>query len=84
MLERDVDNLTTFFSTFAPELTDRKYGKEIWAHYQKGDLTPDTPLSGKVAPPTKPVNVNAFLHEINPAREEAEEEARRLAAVMQG
>jgi len=53
-------------------------------HYQKGDLTPDTPLSGKVAPPTKPVNVNAVIHEINLAREEAEEEARRLAAVMQG
>src|SRR5450830_959257 len=30
MLERDVDNLTTFFSTYAPQLAKTQYGKEIW------------------------------------------------------
>lgn len=70
MLERDVDNLANFFSTFAPELAGTKYGKEIWALYQAGLLTPDTPLTGKVAAPSAPANVGAVMHEIALAREE--------------
>jgi RIO kinase 1 len=84
MLERDVDNLANFFGTHAPELIGSQYGKEIWAHYQAGTLTPDTPLTGKVAAPTKPADVNAVMREIAIAREEAAEEERRLAALMQG
>jgi RIO kinase 1 len=46
MLERDVDNLAVYFGQFAPELLATQYGKEIWAIYQKGELLPDTPLTG--------------------------------------
>lgn len=83
MLERDVDNLANFFGTYAPELIGSQYGKEIWALYQAGALTPDSPLTGKVALPDQPADVGAVIREIAIAREEAEEEARRLAAVMQ-
>lgn len=76
MLERDVDNLATYFSQFAPELADTKYGKEIWKLYVAGLLTPETPLTGRIAQDKRPVNVGAVIHEIELARQEAEE--RRL------
>jgi RIO kinase 1 len=43
MFERDVLNLRTYFSAFAPALKDSQYGKEIWAHYESGLLTRNCP-----------------------------------------
>ncbi|MCK5335571.1 MAG: serine protein kinase RIO, partial [Gammaproteobacteria bacterium] len=31
MLERDVNNMTTYYAQYAPELLETKYAKEIWA-----------------------------------------------------
>ncbi|MQQ99592.1 PA4780 family RIO1-like protein kinase [Glaciimonas soli] len=76
MLERDVTNLANFFGAFAPELIGSQYGKEIWALYQAGLLTPDAPLTGRVALPTAPVNVGAVIHEIALARQEEEDRIR--------
>ncbi len=76
MLERDVTNLANFFGAFAPELIGSQYGKEIWALYQAGLLTPDAPLTGRVALPTEPVNVGAVIHEIALARQEEEDRIR--------
>ena len=76
MLERDVANISTFFSTFAPKLANTQYGKEIWALYQAGLLTPEIPLTGRVALDKRPVNVNAVMREIERVRRE--EEARIL------
>ena len=45
MLERDVDNLRTYFGQFAPALNATHYGKEVWALYQAGLLTPEMPLT---------------------------------------
>ena len=75
MLERDVQNISTFFANVAPQLANTQYGKEIWNLYQAGLLQADTPLTGKVAPPKRPVDVGAVLHEIELARQEAEAEA---------
>ena len=83
MLERDVDNLKNFFGVVAPELLKTHYGKEIWALYQAGVLTPETPLTGKFATSKVPVNVGAVIHEIALAREE-EEERQRLRSEAQG
>lgn len=41
MLERDVNNLKTYFGAFAPRLKDTQFGKEIWALYESGLLTPE-------------------------------------------
>ena len=79
MLERDVDNLANFFATTAPELAGSQYGKEIWALYQAGLLTPTTPLTGRVAAPTKAPDVGAVIHEIALAREEEEERRAQIA-----
>jgi RIO kinase 1 len=74
MLERDAANLAHFFSNFAPELVNSQYGKEIWNLYQAGLLTPDSPLTGRVAAPTGPADINAVIHEIELARQEEEDQ----------
>jgi RIO kinase 1 len=85
MLARDVDRLTQFFSVAAPQLAGRAYGREIWALYQAGLLTPlsAASLSGHVAAPTTAPDVGAVLHELALAREE-EDERVRLKLEAQG
>lgn len=80
MLERDVKNLATYFSQFAPQLAATQYGKEIWKLYVAGQLTPETKLTGCVAQDKRPANVAAVLHEIELARREEEERQRYLQA----
>ncbi len=77
MLERDVDNLATYFSRFAPQLATTQFGKEIWAIYQTGLLTPETELTGHVEADKRPADVGAVMREIDLARREEEEEQRR-------
>lgn len=47
MLERDVDNMRRYFGAFAPALLHSNYGKEMWELYEKGELKPDTVLTGQ-------------------------------------
>jgi RIO kinase 1 len=70
MLERDVSNLANFFGAHAPELLGSQYGAEIWNLYQAGLLTPETPLTGRVAAPEAPADVGAVIREIELARQE--------------
>lgn len=72
MLERDVNNLAVFFSTFAPQLLDTCYGKEIWTLFEAGLLTPDTPLTGEFQADTRPVDMEGLLDELEDARFEQE------------
>lgn len=83
MLERDVTNLANFFGVVQPDLLGSQFGKEIWALYEAGVLTPDTPLSGRVAAPTAAADVDGVIREIALAREE-EEERVRLKMEAQG
>lgn len=76
MLLRDVGNLRDFFGGFAPDLLSTDYGSEIWALYEQGVLTPDTPLTGTFARPTGPVDLGGVIREIDDARDE--EAMRRL------
>lgn len=76
MLERDVANLRHFFGRFAPELLATDYGREIWALYQKGLLTPDSVLTGQFRQVQKPVNLREVMAVIDDAKDE--EAARRL------
>jgi RIO kinase 1 len=70
MLERDVENLAVYFGQFAPELLATQYGKEIWDIYQKGELLPDTPLSGRYQQTEKKADVRAVMREIDAARDD--------------
>ncbi|MDP2834768.1 MAG: PA4780 family RIO1-like protein kinase [Pseudomonadota bacterium] len=78
MLERDVANLAGYFGRFAPELPATRYGKEIWALYEHGDLQADTPLTGHFAESTKPVDLHSVIREIDDARVEERERQLRL------
>jgi RIO kinase 1 len=76
MLLRDVANLRSFFSRFAPELLHTDYGPEIWDLYHRGVLHPETVLTGRFERKKAAVDVGSVLREIDDAR--AEEAARRL------
>ncbi|PXX39958.1 PA4780 family RIO1-like protein kinase [Undibacterium pigrum] len=78
MLERDVNNLATYFGQFAPELNGTKFGKEIWKLFTAGLLTPETVLTGIVAQDTRPVDLGAVMEEIESAIFEEKERQRRL------
>jgi RIO kinase 1 len=76
VLLRDVANLRGFFGGFAPELLHTDFGPEIWDLYQRGLLTPETPLTGRFEREAGAVDLRGVLREIDDAR--AEESARRL------
>jgi len=76
MLERDVDNLTSYFGRFAPELRTTDYGKEIWALYETGKLAPDSILTGRFKRVEKPVDLHGVMREIDDVKKE--EAARQL------
>lgn len=77
MLERDVDNLASYFGQFAPQLLDTSYGKEIWALYEAGGLHVDVELSGKVEIDTRAVDMDGLMQDIEDSRLEEEERRRR-------
>ena len=79
MLERDVGNLAAYFGQFAPELLATDYGKEIWALYERGELLPDSPLTGQFKRDEKQVDLNDVIKVIDAAREE--DALRRLMRV---
>lgn len=68
IIKRDVDNLTAYFSRFAPRLAQSDYATEIWYYYQRGKL-PHATLTGNTKQQeqekTGPVNVNNVLQIIN-------------------
>ena len=76
MLVRDVDNLRRFFGRFAPELLATDYGKEIWAAYESGTLTPDAELTGHFVRDETTADLDSVMREIDDAR--LEEAARIL------
>ena len=77
MLERDVRNMAEYFGQYAPELRETKYAKEMWALYEEGKLTPETPLTGEFAEPEDEADLDAVMREIRAAL--AEQERREAA-----
>ena len=76
MLERDVNNLRSHFSAFAPTLADSQYGKETWALYESGLLYPEQVLTGQVELDESLADVDAVLMQIEEAIKE--DEIRRM------
>ncbi|WP_250657854.1 PA4780 family RIO1-like protein kinase [Alkalimarinus coralli] len=75
MLERDIENMTTYYGQFAPDLKQSRYAKEMWALYEDGKLTPDTKLTGNFEEDDSLADVDAVVQEIKAAL--AEENARQ-------
>ena len=72
LLERDVNNLRSYFSAFAPSLKDAQYGKEIWARFESGLLTPELQLTGRIEPDERLADVDAVLLQVEMAIRENE------------
>jgi len=75
MLQRDIDNLATYFGRFAPELRTTDYGREIWSIYESGKLHPEVALTGCFARSEKLADVGGLIREIDEVKKE---EAARL------
>ena len=71
MLLRDVNNLTASLGAYAPELLDTWYGEEMWALYEKGELLPDTALTGRFKRDERRVDLAGVREAIDEARREA-------------
>jgi RIO kinase 1 len=82
-LQRDVQNLATYFGQFAPELLTTQYGKEIWQHYVAGTLTTETPLTGQARIDNTPVDMAGLMQEIEATRREQEARLRRMQGISE-
>jgi RIO kinase 1 len=78
MLARDVNNMTNYYSLFAPQLKGTQYAKEIWALYEDGLLHPDHELTGEFAESDEAADVDGVMAEIKAALAEQEERQQRL------
>ena len=79
MLARDVKNLADYFGQFAPELLQTQYAKEIWALYERGDLTIESKLTGYFAETKKAVDMQSVMREIKNAEFQEAARLKRLA-----
>jgi RIO kinase 1 len=78
MLARDVDNLANYFGQFAPELLTTQYANEIWALYERGELTIDSPLTGHFAENNQAVDMQSVMREIKNAEFQEAARLKRL------
>jgi RIO kinase 1 len=78
MLERDINNMTAYYGLFAPDLLDSRYGNEMWALYEEGELTPETQLTGQFEESLAAADVDAVLLAIKDALAEEQRRQERL------
>ena len=78
MLTRDVNNMTTYYGQYAPELLNSKYAKEIWALYEEGALHPERELTGYFEESDEAADVDVVMQEIKAAFAEEQERQERL------
>jgi RIO kinase 1 len=71
MLLRDVNKLRSTLAFFAPDLDKLHYGEEMWALFERGELTPEAELTGRFDFDTHEADVGAVLGAIEDARQEA-------------
>ena len=83
MLLRDVNNITATLGRFAPELLVTRYGEEMWALFERGELSTDSVLTGEFVQDERAADVDGTLAAIEDAREEAQlRQAGRDAAAL--
>tara|TARA_R110000787_G_C13436670_1_gene445991 strand:- start:3344 stop:4195 length:852 start_codon:yes stop_codon:yes gene_type:complete len=78
MLARDVNNMTSYYGQYAPELLDTQYAKEIWALFENGELHAEVALTGYFAESEEAADIDAVLEEIKAAFAEEQERQERL------
>lgn len=83
MLERDVNNMSQYYGQYAPELLDTQYAAEMWNLFEAGELTPDSVLTGQVAPAEGPADVDSVVEEIRAVLREQQDRLRRLQEMQE-
>jgi len=78
MLERDVNNMTNYYSQFAPQLANSRYAQEIWELYEKAELKTDVVLTGQFKESEKSADVDDVLLQIKEAFEEEQARLERI------
>ena len=78
MHERDVNNITTYYAQFAPELSKTKYAKEMWHLFENGELNPETELTGIFKENSETADVDLVLLEIKEAFKEEQQRLERI------
>jgi RIO kinase 1 len=73
MLLRDVNNITTYYAQFVPNLALTKFGEEMWALYEAGELSDTTKLTGRFEESTEATDVDTILSEIQAAFEQEQD-----------
>jgi len=68
---RDVRNLKNYFGRFAPKLRKTQYGREIWNLYNRGELHPESPLTGRFKRASRQADTEAIIAEIQASALEA-------------
>ena len=71
MLVRDVNNVTATLGRSAPELLRTRFGEEMWARFERGELAPDSVLTGVFIGDESAADVDGTLLAIDDARDEA-------------
>ena len=68
---RDVKNLAYFLGRVAPRLRKTRYGPEIWDLYTRGELHPDSKLTGRFKRREHHVDTESIIAEIQASAMEA-------------
>lgn len=84
MLARDINNIRDYYSQFAPELQETEYAKEMWALYEKGDLLPDSELTGQFTEIDSEADLATIMQEIDAARYEEQYRRERVKEAKEG
>lgn len=78
MLLRDVNNMTRYYGEYAPRILSSRYGEEMWALYEEGELKPDTELTGLYTGDSDSADVDSVMDEIKAVMQEERDRQERL------
>lgn len=84
LLLRDVDNLHRYVARFVPERRALPYAQEMWALYERGELAPNTELSGRFQVSERKVSTEAVLGLIGDATRDERRRREQLGLSMRG
>lgn len=71
LLERDVNSIRGTLGEFAPQLLKSDFAAEMWSLFEKGELRPDSKLTGRFARVEIAADIKRVISAIDDAREEA-------------
>jgi RIO kinase 1 len=84
LLLRDVDNLHRFLAKVIPGRQPPPFAQEMWNLYERGELTPDTRLSGRYRAVEKRVNTDDVFGLITDAERDERRRRETLGIRMRG